>query len=237
MIIATIFAWVWTNKASILAVVLAILTTWAPHGDGQLAMAGLTTSVVLWAIVSDICQHRLAMKRLGKSSVSDDPIVPTVEQIKRAMLFTGETASPGGLRFPITGTIGALALLLAMAGCSTASAPFRLAVHAVVPQIVKEGTAYVSADATIDDQARSARLNELSQLSAAVADTNSITVAGVQSPWSQVEPFMRAYILKSPKLDGDEKTLRLGNLSRVDADIAAEEHRPFSPTVTTGAAP
>ena len=118
------------------------------------------------------------------------------------------------------------AAALAAAGCAT-SAPFQRMVAHVVPSVSAAAARYVNADVSLDPATKAGRLADVSALRSSAATTQGVTDQGVYSAWARVSPWYRAYVLADPRLTPDERADRIGRADKLDANIAAEAHRPF----------
>ena len=119
-----------------------------------------------------------------------------------------------------------IAAAVIIVGCATSPQFQRMSAH-VLPHLADDATRYVTADATLDDATRTARLSEVSALRQSTATTQAVTDQGVYAAWAQVSPWYRAYILADPKLPADYKADRIGRCDKLDAAIAGEAKRSF----------
>lgn len=132
-----------------------------------------------------------------------------------------------------TTAIASIALILF--GCVT-SAQFQIGAKQLIPDITAEASVYVNSDQSTTVN-KSARLTQIANLNADVANQNSINRLKVTSDWQAVESWYLAYVDSDMNLDATEKALRHDACSRFDKMSVDDSNRPFAKLATPATKP
>lgn len=113
-------------------------------------------------------------------------------------------------------------LALWAAGC--ASPGFVRGVKEYAPLVATELRAYATKDTESDTATRASRIAYADALAEA-AMQDPVTLQAVESAWAPAREPYGLYLDHDPKLDPDERGLRVGNMARLDRLIQAEAGR------------